>query len=438
MKGDCRIAALRLANSIERLPAEDHATTWLSAGQEANDGVAGWQSGTGDAVSCGFPAPGCRPPASVLISGYYGFQNAGDEAVLYSIVQALRSLMPGLAITVLSVQPEQTAAELQVDAVNRWQLPAVAAAVRRADLVISGGGSLFQDVTGPKSLLYYLGVVLLARLFRKPVAIYAQGLGPLQRPWSRWLTGRVLNRVQLITLRDSASRQLLEAIGVRRPPVYITADPVLSLEPAKMDLSPGRTRWQQLGLTGPVAGIAVRSWRGVESCWPALARAADDLVAGGWQVLFLPFHFPADVDACRQVARLMQNPAVVLRENIDLATMMGLIGQLDILIGMRLHALILAAVMGVPFLALPYDPKVAAFARLVEQPAVGSLAGVTGNSLVKAVGEAAARREEHALRVRMAAAELRPRALDTARLVVEYLPKELRPAAMPITHGKEK
>ncbi|CEP66303.1 Polysaccharide pyruvyl transferase, CsaB [Moorella glycerini] len=361
--------------------------------------------------------------ARVVISGYYGFQNAGDEAVLYSMVQALRSFVPGLEITVLSHCPEQTAACLNVNAVNRWRLTEVAGAIRQADLVLSGGGSLFQDVTGPESLLYYLGVVVLARLLRKPVLVYAQGLGPLKRSWSRWLAGRVLNKVQLITLRDSESRQLLEEIGVRRPPVYVTADPVLGLEPEKLDLRSGQEKWQELGLTGQVAGIAVRSWPGAGNCWPALARVADDLVAGGWQVLFLPFHFPADVDACRQVARLMHQPAAVLRENLDLATIMGLMGQLQFLIGMRLHALILAAVMGVPFLALPYDPKVGAFARLVEQPAVGSLAGVTCQSLTAAVQEALARREEHGQRVRAAAAELRPRALDTARLVVEYLRK---------------
>ncbi|MBC7325949.1 MAG: polysaccharide pyruvyl transferase CsaB [Moorella sp. (in: Bacteria)] len=361
--------------------------------------------------------------ARVVISGYYGFQNSGDEAVLYSMVQALRSLSPGMTITVLSHQPEHTAAELKVEAVNRWRFGAVAAAIRQADLVISGGGSLFQDVTGPRSLLYYLGVVVLARLLRKPVVIYAQGLGPLKRAWSRWLTGKVLNNVQLITLRDGESRQLLEETGVRRPPVYVTADPVLGLEPGSMDLRPGQEKWQELGLAGPVVGIAVRSWGGAEKLWAALARVADDLVAEGWQVLFLPFQFPSDVEACRQVARLMHNPAVVLREKIDLPTMMGLIKEVHFLIGMRLHALILAAVMGVPFLALPYDPKVAAFARLVEQPAIGSLAGVTCSNLAAAVGEALACREEHAHKLRAATAELRLRALDTARLTLKYLEK---------------
>lgn len=361
--------------------------------------------------------------ARVVISGYYGFQNAGDEAVLYSMVKALRSFLPGLEISVLSNAPRQTATSLNVEGVNRWQPMAVFKALRRADLVISGGGSLFQNVTGWQSLFYYLGIVLLARLLRKPVVIYAQGLGPLTHPFSRWLTGRVLNTVQLITLRDSESRKLLEELNVRRPQVYVTADPVLGLEPGDLDLSSGEKKWHDLGLTGPAIGISVRPWPGTEGCWPVLARVADKLVDEGWQVVFIPFQFPGDVEACRQVARLMQNRSVVIKENMDFKTIMGLIGRMQFLIGMRLHALILAAVMGIPFLALPYDPKVAAFARTVEQPSTTTLAGLTCQGLTAAVQEALAQRDEHAERVRAATAELRPRALDNARLVVEYLKK---------------
>ena len=232
-----------------------------------------------------------------------------------------------------------------------------------------------------------------------------------------------MNRVQLITLRDSESRQLLGELGVKKPPVYVTADPVLGLEPGAMNLQPGLDRWRQLDLEGPVVGIAVRSWPPAAAIWQELARAADEIAARGWQVLFLPFQFPADVDACRQVARLMHQPALVLRENMSISTIMAITGQLQFLVGMRLHALILAAVMGVPFLALSYDPKVAAFARLMEQPLVASLTGVSDNSLLEKFQEALANREEHARRVQMAVTELKPRALDNARLAVEYLRK---------------
>ena len=108
----------------------------------------------------------------VLLSGYYGFDNAGDEAVLYAIVHALRDANPDIEITVLSNQPEKTALQLDVHAVNRWGKSGLIKAVKDCDVLISGGGSLLQDVTSKNGILYYLGLIKLAQVLKKKVMIY--------------------------------------------------------------------------------------------------------------------------------------------------------------------------------------------------------------------------------------------------------------------------
>lgn len=115
----------------------------------------------------------------VVISGYYGFDNMGDEMVLAGILAGLRRLDPGVRVTVLSAHPAATAREHGVDAVSRTHLPSILAALARADLLISGGGSLLQDVTGPFNIPYYVGVMELARLRGVPVMMMAQGIGPV-------------------------------------------------------------------------------------------------------------------------------------------------------------------------------------------------------------------------------------------------------------------
>ena len=97
--------------------------------------------------------------AKILLSGYYGFDNAGDEAVLYAILQSLRKAIPDGEITVLSNQPEQTEAQYKVRAVDRWNKKALYREVKNCDLLISGGGSLLQDVTSKNGILYYLGII---------------------------------------------------------------------------------------------------------------------------------------------------------------------------------------------------------------------------------------------------------------------------------------
>ena len=102
--------------------------------------------------------------SKIIISGYYGFNNAGDEAVLYSIINSLRKSNPEVGITVLSNKPELTAKAYNVEAVNRWKYLEIARAIRKSDLLISGGGSLLQDVTSKNGILYYLGIILMARM----------------------------------------------------------------------------------------------------------------------------------------------------------------------------------------------------------------------------------------------------------------------------------
>lgn len=303
----------------------------------------------------------------VVISGYYGFNNAGDEAVLASIIEALQSEIPEINITVLSNSPERTEKQYSVQAVDRWSLGKIIPVIRDCDLLISGGGSLLQDVTGAKSILYYLGVVRLALLSKKPVMFYAQGIGPVTRPWTRKILARVANKVDLITVRDQDSKDDLAEMGVVKPPVHVTADPVLGWEGSKGE-DPLHVLCRAKAEDGRYAGISLRPWKGIKT--DEIAAVCDFLAESGYQVVFLPFHFPGDIAVCREVSRLMQHRSCLIKENLSPGEIMDLVGQMDLVIGMRLHALIMAAARSVPFVALSYDPKVERFTSLVGQKAL--------------------------------------------------------------------
>lgn len=343
-----------------------------------------------------------RDRLRVVVSGYYGFHNAGDEAILYALVQGLRSLRPDIDITVLSADPGHTALSYGVRAVSRTAPREVLRAVRAADLFISGGGGLLQDMTSLASLQYYVGLIALARALGRPVFIYAQGVGPLSTGTGRLLTRLVLNRVQAVTVRDEASRNLLWTLGVRRPPLTVTADPVLGLEPEAAWRARGRALLDEAGLgPGPVIGFSVRPWSGQDDYFEALAQVADRLADDGYQVVFLPFHHPGDLAACRAAAGRMRAPAVVLEKRLDFRELLGICGHLDLAVGMRLHFLVFAALSGVVPVGLPYDPKVALFLERLELPDELRVERVTPDELGRAV--AAARTRRDALRDLLAA-----------------------------------
>ena len=170
----------------------------------------------------------------ILLSGYYGFDNAGDDAVLFAIVQALREIIPDVDITVLSNQPEKTAQQFGVKAVDRWGKTSLPKAIKDCDVLISGGGSLLQDVTSKNGILYYLGVIKLAQMMRKKVIVYAQGIGPVNEPRNRALVAKILNKVQAITVRDFDSRRELMEMGVYRE-IMVAVDPVLGISADSID-----------------------------------------------------------------------------------------------------------------------------------------------------------------------------------------------------------
>ncbi|MBQ3642889.1 polysaccharide pyruvyl transferase family protein, partial [bacterium] len=162
----------------------------------------------------------------VCISGYYGFDNFGDETILEILVKNLKNLQPDLVINVFSSNPPKTADRLGVNSSQTFNIKEVIKNLQNCNCLISGGGSLLQDSTSKKSLIYYLAVLLIAKFFRKKTIIFAQGIGPIRDKFLRSLTMQVLKRADYITVRDTKSYNLLKEHGINS---YICSDPVWNL-----------------------------------------------------------------------------------------------------------------------------------------------------------------------------------------------------------------
>ena len=353
----------------------------------------------------------------VVLSGYYGFDNLGDEAVLAATVAELRRRRPALDIGVLSASPEATARAYGVEGVPRGEPRAVARALRGCDLFLSGGGSLFQDATSWRSPWYYLAVLAGARRWCRRTAVYAQGFEPPRRAWVRAGIRPVLNGVDLVTVRDAASARVLAEAGVRRPRVVVSADPSFLLDP---DPTPAVERERARWGTGVRFGLALRAW-GDGRVLETVAAAARD-VGGrfGARWVLLPMHRPHDVEAAELVAARLDG-AVVARGPFGPREMLALTGGLDLLVGMRLHALIFAAAQGVPLVPVAYDRKVAALAEELGEEAPLPVEGLDARALAARIDAAAADRPGRRGRLRRAAAALRERAALSPALALELL-----------------
>lgn len=310
----------------------------------------------------------------ILLSGYYGFNNVGDEAILAGIVQAFRELDPAVAFTVVSGTRRQTAERYGVEAVSRGDAGAIWRALGEADLVLSGGGSLLQDVTSLKSLSYYLAILTMAKLRRKPAMIYAQGIGPVRGSVGRTLIRQVCNRLDAITVRDRESAALLARLGVRRPPTDVTADAALVLGAGDPDV--GRFILREAGAPaqGPLIGVSIRAWKAGDSRFvPALAGSLDSLARkSGGHAVFFPMQVPGDIQAAGAVRAQMEQASTLLSGPFTYQQVLGLTAAFDLVVALRYHALVFAAMSGTPLVGLSYDPKNDSFLRLIGQGVAGT------------------------------------------------------------------
>ena len=363
-----------------------------------------------------------RKKYRVVMSGYYGFDNAGDDAILESIQQAIHDTSAEVSVTALSNDPDRTRRQYGLEAIPRFQFLRVFSALRRGDALLSGGGSLLQDTTSTRSLLYYLSVIRCAQLLGKPVMLYANGIGPVRRPANRRRVKRVVERAALVTLRDHSSARELEEMGVRRADIHVTADPVFHLVPAEKGRCLELLRSAGLGEGRPFVAVSVREWRDTGGFDGELARLCDHLRRTyGMEVLFLLMQPAKDRGATRRVQALMEEPSFVLDAHCTPRELMGVLGQARLCLAMRLHTLIFAARMAVPAMGLVYDPKVASYLEELELPAAGHVESFDGDEAIRQADRLMADYEGVLVRLQEKSGQLAQAARENERLLMEML-----------------
>ncbi len=292
--------------------------------------------------------------SGIVVAGYLGFENGGDEALLSVLVSETKRRLPDAGLTVLSARPEATRRAFGTGAVNRYDVRAVKKALSEARVFVFGGGSLLQDATSRRSLYYYLFLLRTAHRAGVRTMLLANGIGPLLRERSRNDVARALSDVDVITLRDGDSAELLCRAGVPEGMLKVTADPAF-LIPCAHSRGGG--------------GYAVVSARGGVRRAEALAELSQTLKANlGLDTLFLPMQFGRrsrndDAALAKAAADLAGACASVWDRPFSSADAESIFGGAEITVGERLHALIFSVISGVPAVGAGADPKIESFCR---------------------------------------------------------------------------
>lgn len=326
--------------------------------------------------------------------------------MLAALVQGLRRLHPQTHLTVLSADPEATGKEYDVHSVGRLSPMAIRGALKGADLLISGGGNLLQDVSGPFNIPYYLGLVEVARWHGAATMLLGQGIGPVEGKVGRWLIRRLADRVDAITVRDEESAVFLDRLGVRRPRIAVAADTVFSLdmpsppEPAAPDHPQ------------PAVAVSLRQ-RGLPAeARPLMASALNRFTAlTGVHLLLVPMQPQEDLPLARWLLQRLTPGTATLKPVGHWRQAADLFRSCEAVIAMRLHALIFAALVGRAPLGLSYDPKVDLFlAQVGLQPVALSDGLPEAEGLARRLAAGYENRQAAAARVTAALPQLRAKA----------------------------
>ncbi|SNS09438.1 polysaccharide pyruvyl transferase CsaB [Anaerovirgula multivorans] len=335
----------------------------------------------------------------IFLFGYYGFQNTGDEAILEAIIDQIKKTLADVKLTALSYKAKDTFQKYGIDAVSRNSFKEVIKAIKESDVVISGGGSILQDVTSSRSLIYYSVIILLAKKMGKRVMFYGNGFGPITRYSNKKLVKYIINQVDVITVRDYQSKEYMQSLGIKKD-IVVTADIAFGLEDISEEKVETILQKEAIETTKKWVGISVREWKGQTHYKEVVAKTADYLMSRNYGVVFIPMQFPSDIDTSREIAAMMKGTPKIIESQYSPREIIGMISRLDLLLGMRLHSLIFAAIAEVPMVGLEYDAKIKNFLKLVNQKNGGIVEKIDIIHLWSTIDAVIEHRDEHIQQLR--------------------------------------
>ncbi len=361
--------------------------------------------------------------SDIIISGYHGFANSGDEALLFAILSTLRKKKPDISVTVLSKTPEETARVYGVKSINRYNLFKIVKEMRKAKMLLFGGGSLLQDVTSSKSLRYYLAIIKLAQKCGIKTMLYANGIGPITKKGNRRLASKILNKADVITLRDDKSDVELKNLGVTKPFIEITADPAFTLN---TDLTLSGDYYKKMA--GIPEGtklcvVSVREWKNAAANFSEIMASMCDYMIEKYDIypLFVPMQYPHDIEISERIMKKMKNRGYIINRELSVPEMFSVLSEAEFVIGMRLHSLIYATTLEIPAMALVYAPKVSAFMESIGQTDCVNVETMAEEGALEKLDLLIKGRSERSRKLRETNAILRKKAEENADYAINLL-----------------
>lgn len=294
----------------------------------------------------------------ICLCGYYGFGNVGDDSLLLGAIERAREENSKI-ITVLSKSPKETERIFGVRCVSRYAPISVMSAIRRSDRLVFGGGTLFQDGTSLRSIVYYSALVFLAAILKREVELWANGLGPVKSRAGKKLLSGALKRASYIGLRDNASRRLALGLGADEKKMTYEQDLAFSLIPPSDEHIAELMRNFGFDIFERFAVFSI-SGRADKQEYTLIKKRAEKFLREGVCVILVGMYPKEDRMLSQKLCREIGGKYI---ENIGGGELISLLRNAEAAVGMRLHLLIFSKAAGTVFTGVGKEPKIISFCK---------------------------------------------------------------------------
>ncbi len=363
-----------------------------------------------------------RKRDGIIICGAYGHGNAGDDAILESIIYSVKNADEYMPVTVLAKNTLNIKKTFRVNSIYTFNFFKMAREMKKSLLYINGGGSLIQNVTSRRSLYYYLLTLKLAKMKKNKVDMYGCGIGPVTGDFNVKRVTKILNSsVDSITLREKHSYDELKKFGVTMPTMEVTSDPALILKPTDKEQTEEFLNKNGISPMGSYACFLLRTWPGYSEKAAEIAKTADYIYEKYHLTpVFIPINFLSDNKAAEMVIEHMKAPHITVNAKTEPELLISVLSYMKIVISMRLHGLIFSSMSGVPIVGISYDPKVNSFVDYLGYGQCMNLEDASFEKLSPAIDEAVSLIPERA-RLKACADELAVREKGNIEAVKKLL-----------------
>ena len=304
-----------------------------------------------------------------VLAGYFGFGNFGDEAILKYAVDILRYYYKEAEIEIITQSPNLAKKNLGLAGIKRFDFKSINSAIKNSDCLIFPGGSVLQDVTSVKSILYYLFLIFLGLFYKKKVIMLSQGIGPINNTFAKKLTCKILKKVSFISVRDKRSYDLLNKNSI---PCELTADLLWAFtQKQEAEKASPPTVFGEIPhvIEKQKVGLQIRNWdnltnENLEVIAKCVFKAFPKLE---FDYKLICLQKSSDEEILIKLGEIMHNlqPKAKLElcipENITQSV--ELLQSMNYLLAMRFHAGLCAINAEKPLLMLSYDPKTEEFCK---------------------------------------------------------------------------